>query len=99
TDDEDVQMPLHTPNYVRIGANLSCRGMVVLTDAWYPGWRATVDGRSAPIYEIYGGVRGVVAEPGPHVIEMRYRPLSVILGGCLSALAALITLWVLWRRI
>ncbi len=92
--DEDVQMPLHRPNYVRITANLECRGMVILTDTFFPGWGATVDGKSARIYQVYGGVRGVVADAGQHVIEMRYRPWSVILGALMTALAAVITILV-----
>ena len=89
---DEVQMPLHAPNYVRITATLACRGMVILTDTWYPGWRATVDGHAAEIYEAYGGVRGVVAEAGPHVIEMRYRPWSVAIGALMTLAAAGIAL-------
>ncbi len=85
-------MPFHAANRVTITADLQCRGMVVLTDAWYPGWRATVDGKSARIYEVDGGVRGVIADAGRHVIEMRYRPWSIILGGALTALAAFLAL-------
>jgi hypothetical protein len=93
----EVQMPIHRPNFVRMTANLECRGMVILTDSWYPGWRARVDGESAPIYQVYGGVRGVVVEAGRHVIEMTYRPWSVMLGAMMTALAALVTI-VLVRR-
>ena len=85
---DDVTMPRHEPNYVRIDAEMQCRGMVILTDTWFPGWRATVDGRSAKIERAYGFVRGVLVEPGHHTIEMRYRPLSVYFGAALSLLAA-----------
>ncbi len=95
--EEDVQMPLHRPNYVRITADLECRGMVILTDSWYPGWSATVDGLPARIYQVYGGVRGVVVEADSHVVEMRYRPWSVIVGALMTALAALITIAVVRR--
>ena len=91
-------MPLHRPNYVRITANLQCRGMVILTDSWYPGWAARVDGKSARIYQVYGGVRGVVVGAGQHVIEMRYRPWSVILGASMTVLAVCITLCTAVRR-
>lgn len=89
---DDVQMPIHMANRLRITAKLSCRGMVLLTDTWFPGWRATVDGKAARIYEAYGGVRGVMVDGGTHVIEMRYRPMSVYFGGGMTVLAALITL-------
>jgi hypothetical protein len=89
---DDVQMPSHLANRVRVTAKLSCPGMVILTDTWFPGWRATVDGKTAPIFEAYGGVRGVMVDQGSHVIEMRYRPVSVYLGGGMTVLAALITL-------
>jgi len=95
--EDSVQMPLHTPNYVRITAHLKCRGMVILTDTWFPGWRATVDGKPAEIYPAYGGVRGVVVDGGEHVIEMRYLPWTVILGALLTALAAGLVGMAAWR--
>jgi hypothetical protein len=95
--EDDIQMPAHTPNGLRITAKLNCRGMVVLTDTWFPGWRATVDGKSATIYRVDGAVRGVVVEAGEHVIEMRYRPGSVFLGLGLTLLAGAIVL-VVGRR-
>ena len=88
---EDVQMPVHQPNRVIITANLSCPGMVILTDAWFPGWRATVDGRSARIEEAYGAVRGVMVGAGQHRIVMRYYPMSIFAGALLSLCAATIT--------
>lgn len=89
---DDVQMPVHLANEVRIRAGMQCRGIVILTDASYPGWRAYVDGKRAPLLETYGAVRGVVVEAGDHVIEMRYRPWSVLLGGLMTLGAALIVM-------
>jgi hypothetical protein len=91
-----VRMPLHGANRVRITAHLGCRGMVILTDAWFPGWRASVDGRGVAIDEVYGAVRGVTVEAGDHVIEMRYRPGSVMLGGSMTLFAACLAVWVLY---
>jgi hypothetical protein len=85
---DEVWMPRHEPNYVRIDADMQCKGMVILSDTWFPGWRATVDGKSAKIERAYGFLRGVVVEPGKHTVEMRYRPLSVYIGAALSLLAA-----------
>ena len=97
SDADDIQMPQHLPTYVKIDAHLGCRGMVVLTDPYFPGWRAYIDGKRVPIVEVYGGVRGVLVEAGDHLVEMRYRPWSVLLGGMMTLAAALIALW--WLRL
>jgi uncharacterized membrane protein YfhO len=62
--------------------------MVIVTDSFFPGWRATVDGKSTPIYEVDGGVRGIVVEKGAHEIDMKYRPWTVFGGGAMALLAA-----------
>jgi uncharacterized membrane protein YfhO len=60
----------------------------VLTDTWYPGWRATVDGRETPIHEAYGALRGVVLPAGAHTVEFRYRPWTAYWGALFTALAS-----------
>lgn len=84
---ESVEILEHVPNRVRLRATLACRGMVVLTDLYFPGWKAAVDGKEVPIHEAYALVRGVVAGAGTHRIEFRYQPASIITGGILSLLA------------
>jgi MYXO-CTERM domain-containing protein len=76
---------------------MQCRGILVLSDTHYPGWTATVDGHPANILEVYGGLRGVIAERGAHRIEMRYRPVSVYAGAALSLLG-LIAAFAIRRR-
>jgi uncharacterized membrane protein YfhO len=63
--------------------------MVVLSETFFPGWKATVDGRAVPIYEADGALRGVVVEAGLHRIDIRYRPISVYAGAFLTALGLL----------
>lgn len=95
---DDVKMQVHQPNHVQIAATLGCSGLVILTDSWFPGWRATVDGKPVGIQEVDGGVRGVVVELGMHVIDMKYRPWSVIIGCALTLLAAAVVVIVSWRE-
>ncbi len=87
---DDVQMPMHLANYVQIRAGMQCRGVVILTDSSFPGWRAYVDGERVPLLETYGGVRGVVVQAGDHMVEMHYRPWSVLLGGLMTLCAAVL---------
>jgi len=67
-----------------VQAQLGCRGLLVVSEAFYPGWKATVDGQTQPIYEVFGALRGVVLESGSHRVEMRYRPSIVTIGAALS---------------
>lgn len=89
---DEVWMPHHEPSYLTIRATMRCRGMVILTDTWFPGWRATVDGHAVRIEKAYGAFRGVVVDAGDHTIEMRYRPWSVFAGAGMTLVAAMIAL-------
>ncbi len=61
-------------NSVGIRAVLSTPGYVVLTDAHWPGWEATVDGAPVPIYRANVLFRAVSVGPGRHVVEFNYAP-------------------------
>jgi hypothetical protein len=76
-------------NGLAVAADMQCKGMVVVGETYYPGWQATVDGRPAPIYEVYGFLRGVVLDSGRHRIEMRYQPKSVYWGATLTGIGLL----------
>lgn len=82
---------------VVIRANMACKGMLILNDNWYPGWRTTVDGKKTPIYSAYMTIRGVVVESGTHMIEMHYRPRAFYLGLLMFAIGVSFTAW-LYRR-
>ena len=75
---------------------MACRGMVILSDTYFPGWRATIDGQPTAILEPFGALRGIVAEKGDHHIEFVYRPFSAVAGISLSALGVLFVLWTRW---
>ena len=77
---------------VTIRAQMACRGLVILGDSYYPGWRCKVDGRPAEVLEVYGLIRGVVVEAGPHTVDMIYRPLSNLGGAALTLAGVLATL-------
>jgi hypothetical protein len=81
TEGESAIVSKRTANSVVIDARLACRGMLILSDTWYPGWSAKTGGKRLPIYEAYSALRGVVLEKGEHYLEFRYRPASALLGG------------------
>jgi hypothetical protein len=68
------------PQHLELEATLPGDGYVVLLDTYYPGWEASVDGQSAPIYRANYLGRAVFVPAGTHVIRFDYRPLSFRVG-------------------
>jgi hypothetical protein len=73
------------PERVRIAVSAAGDSYLVLSDSWYPGWTATVDGVEAPIERANILFRAVRVPAGEHVIEFRYEPSSVRDGAILSS--------------
>jgi hypothetical protein len=95
---ETVQLTEHDADRLVIQADLACDGMVVLSDVFYPGWRARVDHRPAEIFQVNGAMRGVLVPRGRHTVTMRYRPASVYIGAFLTFLGILIPILLRWGR-
>ena len=86
---DKVELIEHAPDRLAIRAEMACDGMVILSDAFYPGWRARVDHRPVEIHQVNGAMRGVAVPRGTHSVTMRYRPVSVYLGAALTLLGIL----------
>ena len=91
-----------TANSITVQATTAEPRLLVLSDTYYPGWQATIDGEPTEIFLTNVALRGVVVPPGRHTIEMQFRPWTYYTGVSLSLLTALIVLlWVgftAWRR-
>lgn len=62
-------------------------GWLVFADAYYPGWRARVDGREEAVRRVQQLFRAVPVRAGLHVVDWRYDPLSVKAGSLVSLAA------------
>ena len=62
-------------------------GILVLTDAYYPGWVATVNDEPAQIFPVDGVFRGVQVKEGKNKVSFRYEPVSLKIGLCISLTA------------
>jgi hypothetical protein len=90
------RMVSRTSVLVTVEVEMGCPGLVMVGDAFYPGWRARVDGARRPVQEL-DAVRAVRTEAGRHVIEFRYRPGPVYWGFGLAVFGLSITAF-LWLR-
>lgn len=66
------------PERVVIEVDALQRALLVLTDAYYTGWRATIDGEPVEILPANHAVRGVMIPEGKHVVEFKYRTPGLI---------------------
>ncbi|MGH7264437.1 MAG: YfhO family protein, partial [Candidatus Rokuibacteriota bacterium] len=86
-----VQVLRYEDARVTLRAVTPAPALLVLTDLFYPGWAASVDGAAVPIYAADYAFRGVLVPPGEHVVEFAYRPTSLRVGLGVS-LASLVLL-------
>ena len=82
-----VTIPTYAPEQVTVQASTQAPGYLVLTDAWYPGWQATLDGQPMPIERANVHFRAVYLPAGSHTIRFTYRPASYRIGGIISLLS------------
>ena len=76
--------------HVSIWTRADGRRLLVLTDVYYPGWIATIDGVEAPIHRVDYAFRGVSVPAGDHLVEFTYRPSSFRYGAYGSMVGAAI---------
>ena len=68
-------------------------GLLVISQPFYPGWRAHIDGAKAPMVRVDTLLQGVPIQSGEHRVNLKYRTSSlpafaslVVLIGCLAML-------------
>ena len=97
---DEVAILSYEPERVSIGADLESPGYLILTDAYYPGWKALVDGQPAEILRADYYFRAVYLEQGDHVVEFIYDPVSFRVGLVVSLVSLLVFAGALgWDRL
>jgi hypothetical protein len=84
---DSVRVTSYDLNDVRLSVHARSAGLLVLTDAYAPGWRASIDGHDTPIARADAVFRAVTVAPGDHIVTFAYRPLAFTIGGAVSLVA------------
>jgi len=71
--------------------------VLLLANPMFPGWRARVDGKRAPIASRTGTPIEVRVSAGRHTVEISYEPLSFRLGAGMCVAALLVLGMIVWR--
>jgi hypothetical protein len=77
-----------TPNAWRLAVTNSHPALLVVTDAWYPGWWAAIDGECTSTLAVNGCMLAVYVPPGYHHVHFLYRQNYLGIGCLVSLLCA-----------
>lgn len=102
--DEESDLPLtpakvitYEPERVEIETDAPAPAWLVLSDSFYPGWQATIDGRDVPIFRANYLVRAARVPAGRHTVVFEYRPPLLRVGMAVSAVAWLVAAGLILR--
>ena len=94
-----ASISVYKPDYIEISLPEASQGLLVLNDAFYPGWHASVDGQPAALYRVNTCFRGVFVQPHNHKVVFSFKPTSFYLGIYISFITFLcLCMIVIWRK-
>jgi hypothetical protein len=96
-----INFTLYEANRMELAVRSESPGLLVLSEIYYPGWEALVNGLPKHIYKVDGILRGLLLDRGDSHVVVRYRPRSILLGAASSAFTftgiAVFALILFWR--
>ncbi|OGP91872.1 MAG: hypothetical protein A2157_06335, partial [Deltaproteobacteria bacterium RBG_16_47_11] len=75
-----------TNNRLLIRVKAAQNAFLVLSDTYFPGWKAYLDGKPVKIFRANYNFRAVSIPPGKHEVKFVYHPMSVKLGVLVTSL-------------
>lgn len=72
------------------------RNYLILSQIWYPGWRATLNGEKRPVYRTNHALIGLFVPPGRHKLVLEMASPALTAGLVLFAFAIISLVALLW---
>jgi hypothetical protein len=94
----EAVITLHSNDRVELDVEVANPSILVLTDAFYPGWRAYVDDRPTPLFRANSLFRAVEVPAGKHRVSFRFIPISLYWGLAISFISAAIIVALMFRH-
>ncbi len=85
------------PSRIEIGTTTAKAALLVVAEAWYPGWHAFVNGREVPCLRANAWMRAVVVPAGSTDVVLVFRSTYLALGAWITAASLLLAGAVLAR--
>src|SRR5262245_45917502 len=99
-DGARAKVTRYEPNRIELRTGNPNDGFLVLSEIYFQGWEARIDGNPTKIYRTDYTLRGIFVPAGERRVEFIYRPRSLRNGATGAALGVMILLLgaVIWRR-
>lgn len=79
-----VLVKRYEPEKIDLQISVDKPSILVINDNYYPGWQASIDGKSVDIFVINHYMRAIKTPAGQHFISLDYRPKTLYWGGLVS---------------
>jgi uncharacterized membrane protein YfhO len=89
-----VSLDRYENNHLALTTSMKRDGWLVLSEIFYPGWTATIDGMPANLYRANYILRAIPVPAGQHRIELNFMPLSFVIGAAISLISIIALLGV-----
>ncbi len=86
---DKVNFESYGASEVVLKVQAACAGMLLLTDTYYPGWQASVNGHATAVHPADVAFRGVAVPAGESRVVFKYRPKNFRAAMSVSMLTAL----------
>jgi hypothetical protein len=90
SDDAFVKVTKYEPQRIELTTHNQQLGFLVLSENWYRGWEAWIDGKRTPVEKVNYALRGITVPVGDHHIEFVFRAHSFRTGSVYTLIGIIV---------
>jgi uncharacterized membrane protein YfhO len=87
---KEAKIKYYSPDKIILNVEIEKNGFLFLSETFYPGWKASDNGKEKKIFRTNYIFRGISLEPGKHEIEFVFEPESYEIGKLISLVSLLL---------
>lgn len=82
-------------NSIRAEVSSTADSFVNFSQNYFPGWRAYINGKPVHVYMVNGLIQGIEVPAGENIIEFKFQPVSIYIGGAISLITLCVAILIL----
>jgi hypothetical protein len=93
-----VELKKYNLTEIVLRVKMDSPGFLVISDTYYPGWKASIDGKMGRLYRANLCQRAVYLDSGDHQVRIYFAPSSLTFGIVVSSFSLLLLVVLFWVR-